>query len=347
MTIGAFSRATGLSPGALRFYSDSALLSPHSVDTSSGYRYYTHDQIERAVTIRRLRETGMPLDAISRVLGGDVETIAQHLTNLIDEVGRARRTAADLHGASDTESRKNVLTLNGPVFAAAIDQILGATGHHPDHPVLGGVYVETAGSVMTLTATDRFRLATRTVVVEQSDSGNLSAGDLTAVIDGDDLRAALPAIRARHRVQMAFGDSGVVFGPDTPFCRTLTEQFPDYRSMLESLPAVVTRVVVERSELTKAIEDHQGQYLSLVVTDGTLRVSALGSGDATDVRAVVSGPDVELAFAMTTLYPAITPVVGPELMLDVSGPNMPVVIRSADDGDLTTLAMPIDADGVE
>lgn len=342
MTIGAFSRATGLSPGALRFYSDSALLSPDSIDTSSGYRYYAHDQIERAVTIRRLREIGMPLEEISRVLGGDVETIGRHLTNLIDEVERARRTAADLHGAPDTESGKKLLILNGPIFAAAIDQILGATGHHPDQPVLGGVYVETVGAVMTLTATDRFRLATRTMVVGQSDSV-----DLTMVIDGDDLRAALPAVRARHRVEMAFGDSGVVFGPDTPFCRTMAEPFPDYRSMLESLPAVVTRVIVERSELTKAIEDHQGQYLSLVVTDGTLRVSALGSNDATDVPAVVSGPDVELAFAMTTLYPAITPVVGPELMLDVSGPSIPVVIRSANSGDLTTLAMPIDANSVE
>jgi len=29
-------------------------------------------------------------------------------------------------------------------------------------------------------------------------------------------------------------------------------------------------------------------------------------------------------------------------MIDVSGPEYPVVIRSADSGDLTTLAMPVD-----
>jgi hypothetical protein len=28
-------------------------------------------------------------------------------------------------------------------------------------------------------------------------------------------------------------------------------------------------------------------------------------------------------------------------MIDIAGPEQPVVIRSADDGDLTTLAMPV------
>nr|WP_019665407.1 hypothetical protein [Rhodococcus sp. 06-621-2] len=40
------------------------------------------------------------------------------------------------------------------------------------------------------------------------------------------------------------------------------------------------------------------------------------------------------AFARATL--------GPDVMIDVSGPEYPVVIRSADSGDLTTLAMPVD-----
>jgi hypothetical protein len=32
--------------------------------------------------------------------------------------------------------------------------------------------------------------------------------------------------------------------------------------------------------------------------------------------------------------------VGPEIMLDISAPDQPVVVRSATDGDLTTLVMP-------
>ncbi|MBY8852436.1 MerR family DNA-binding transcriptional regulator, partial [Saccharothrix sp. MB29] len=41
LTIGAFARSSGLTAGALRFYADSGLLPPASVDDSSGYRYYT------------------------------------------------------------------------------------------------------------------------------------------------------------------------------------------------------------------------------------------------------------------------------------------------------------------
>lgn len=45
-------------------------------------------------------------------------------------------------------------------------------------------------------------------------------------------------------------------------------------------------------------------------------------------------------FAVTTLYPAVATAVGPEVMLDLIAPDQPVLIRSADDGDLSTLAMP-------
>ena len=33
--------------------------------------------------------------------------------------------------------------------------------------------------------------------------------------------------------------------------------------------------------------------------------------------------------------------VGPEVMLDIAGAAQPVVVRSADNGDLTTLVMPV------
>lgn len=284
----------------------------------------------------------MPLEEIGRVLVGDTRTIDRHVTRLIDEATRARKTAAELHTTLHPAEGNIMIEANGPILASAVDQILGATAHHPDHPVLGGVYVEASGGVMTLTATDRFRLATRTMIVGQQEPT-----ELAAVIDGDDLRSALPTIRRQHRVEITSGDNAVLFGPGGMRCRTLSESFPDYRNMLDSLPSAVTRVVVRRSELTKAIENHQGRYLSVVVSGGAVRVSILRSNDGTEIPADVSGPDQTLAFEMTTLYPAIAPVVGPELMLDIAAPHMPVVIRSADDGDLTTLAMPIDPDGVE
>jgi len=47
LTIGAFARASRLSPKALRLYDSLGLLTPAHVDEFSGYRFYRPDQLEQ------------------------------------------------------------------------------------------------------------------------------------------------------------------------------------------------------------------------------------------------------------------------------------------------------------
>jgi DNA-binding transcriptional MerR regulator len=68
MSIGAFSRATGLSPKALRSYDRLGLLSPARVDPDTRYRGYAPEQVERGQTIRALRELEVPLLEIRALL---------------------------------------------------------------------------------------------------------------------------------------------------------------------------------------------------------------------------------------------------------------------------------------
>ena len=68
MTIGAFSRATGLSARALRSYDRLDLLSPAHVDPDTRYRTYTPEQVARGRAIRRLRELEVPLLEIGPLL---------------------------------------------------------------------------------------------------------------------------------------------------------------------------------------------------------------------------------------------------------------------------------------
>jgi PPM family protein phosphatase len=67
LTIGAFARASGLTPKALRLYDDTGLLPPAAVDPESGYRLYEPAQLDRARLIARLRRIGMPLAEIREV----------------------------------------------------------------------------------------------------------------------------------------------------------------------------------------------------------------------------------------------------------------------------------------
>ncbi|MET7984344.1 MULTISPECIES: MerR family transcriptional regulator [unclassified Streptomyces] len=67
LTIGAFAKASRLSPKALRLYDELELLRPARVDPGTGYRYYAADQLERARLVAWLRRLGMPLARIRRV----------------------------------------------------------------------------------------------------------------------------------------------------------------------------------------------------------------------------------------------------------------------------------------
>jgi PPM family protein phosphatase len=67
LTIGAFARASRLSPKALRLYDSLGLLTPAHVDEVSGYRFYRTDQLEQARLVAWLRRLGMPLARIGAV----------------------------------------------------------------------------------------------------------------------------------------------------------------------------------------------------------------------------------------------------------------------------------------
>ena len=64
LPIGAFARATRLSPKALRLYDELGLLPPAYVDPDSGYRFYDPAQLEQARLVAWLRRLGMPLARI-------------------------------------------------------------------------------------------------------------------------------------------------------------------------------------------------------------------------------------------------------------------------------------------
>jgi DNA-binding transcriptional MerR regulator len=72
--IGTVARLAQVSVRTLRHYDDLGLLKPAYVDPVTGYRRYTPDQVLRLHRILVLRDLGVPLAAIGRLLDDDVTT---------------------------------------------------------------------------------------------------------------------------------------------------------------------------------------------------------------------------------------------------------------------------------
>jgi DNA-binding transcriptional MerR regulator len=101
IAIGALARLTGLSVRTLRFYSDSGLLAPAG-RSEAGYRLYDAGAAPRAELVRTLRELGVDLPTIRRVLDRELG---------VADVARAHAAAVD--------AQIRVLRLQRAVLAAA------------------------------------------------------------------------------------------------------------------------------------------------------------------------------------------------------------------------------------
>lgn len=341
--IGAFAQRTGLTASALRFYADSSLLTPATIDASTGYRLYSTSQETRAITLRRLREIGMSLAHIRTVLDAEPtvarDLIDDHVRTVTTEAARTRREAAAIATAIAAESTTVVCALRGPILAAAIGQVLTATARDAAHPVLDGVEFRFEDGAMTLTSTDRYRISSRSLpAVEPSNtrwSGTVCAGDL---------RDGLSDLARGGVVGVEAGTGTVRFRPtgrDDLWCRLLDDPFPSHRAMVDALPPVTTRASVATSAVLQSLEGCVGERVLLDVTSTALVLSDAASAGVSTVPADICGPPVEMCFELSTLYPAVSVSIGAELLLDVRAADLPMTVRSADCGDLTTMVMPV------
>jgi DNA-binding transcriptional MerR regulator len=96
LSIGRFSRLTGLSPKALRLYDGLGLLCPVEVDRDTGYRYYEQSQVDRGLAIRELRALDVPLADIGPLLAAGPEDVRRLL---LEHQGRLAVRATTLQAS--------------------------------------------------------------------------------------------------------------------------------------------------------------------------------------------------------------------------------------------------------
>jgi DNA-binding transcriptional MerR regulator/effector-binding domain-containing protein len=108
LSIGDFSRMTQLSVKTLRHYHDVGLIAPHHVDPSSGYRYYSYEQVPTAQVITRLRALDMPVPELKVVLAAPPDDrnalIGAHLGRLEQRLATTQNAVRALRDILDRPS---------------------------------------------------------------------------------------------------------------------------------------------------------------------------------------------------------------------------------------------------
>ncbi|MFH8452017.1 MerR family transcriptional regulator [Streptomyces fungicidicus] len=113
LTIGELARATGLSVRTIRYWSDDGALPPVT-RSAGGYRLYDAGSAARLELIRTLRELGLGLHDVRRVLTGETtvaRVAAAHVTALDAQIRSLRVTRAVLSTVARRGSTAEEMTL--------------------------------------------------------------------------------------------------------------------------------------------------------------------------------------------------------------------------------------------
>jgi len=107
LSIGEFSRVTGLTIKTIRLYDEKGLLPPATVRDESGYRYYDAASVERARIIKQLRDLEFSLAEIAQILeaGSDEADIVSFLERHKHAIADKLEKYAQVHRALETVIR--------------------------------------------------------------------------------------------------------------------------------------------------------------------------------------------------------------------------------------------------
>ncbi|TDD13345.1 DNA polymerase III subunit beta, partial [Kribbella turkmenica] len=196
--------------------------------------------------------------------------------------------------------------------------------------VLECVLIELAADEVTFVATDRYRLAMRTV--QPVEFSGAPARLLVPAAESSGLSRWVAAGEV-VRLETRPGGAAIVRDGETHELTAVSGDYPAYGVILDGLTPPECRVVVNRTALRSALEgrevvafDVEPGHLRL---DGEVKLDVIGSGST------------RIGFTASLLAAALDASVGPDVLLEICAPDRPVVVRSADQGTFTTLVMPV------
>ena len=154
LKIGDFSRLSFVSIKTLRYYDEFGLLAPVRVDESTGYRYYTADQAPRLNRILALKDLGLSLEEIKRLL--DENLTGEQIRGIfqLKKFEAQERVNEDLARLARVEARLRQIEKEGkmPMYDVTLkkipaQQVAAVRKVVPNYGALGLLYGELFSAV--------------------------------------------------------------------------------------------------------------------------------------------------------------------------------------------------------
>ncbi len=232
--------------------------------------------------------------------------------------------------------------VGGAEFAAAVAQVAVAAGRDDTLPMLMGIRIEINNDIVTMAATDRYRLAVRELTWKPEQANF----ERTALVPARTLTETAKLLASAGSISVAYttggaGDGLMGFEGDgrRTTTRLLDGDFPKYRQLLPDYYSTVA--TIDTASLVEAVKRvalvaERNTPVRLAFSAGEVSLQA-GSGDeaqATEsVECHLPGDPIEIAFNPQYLLDGLGAVDAPEVDLSFTGPTRPAVLTRSGSGD--------------
>lgn len=242
---------------------------------------------------------------------------------------------------------KEAASLNPQMLLKTLPQVTFAAAVDEGRPVLTGILTQIREKKVEFVATDGYRLAHRTLIVEEDSS-------FKALIPRRTLEEVARLISEEEsdqvKISLSEDQNQIIFtlGNTQLSSRLIEGQFPSWEKIIPT--EVKARVVVDRNEFLKAVKlasvfakteaniiKMENQPTSLVLTS---EAKELG-GQKKEIAAESSGESINIAFNAKFLQDILAVLNSSQIVIELSGNLSAAVLRPLGEDGLEYIIMPV------
>lgn len=233
--------------------------------------------------------------------------------------------------------------ISGEDFSGLIEGTAFAVSTNEKTPVLQGVLIQQGGGILTATATDRHRLAKRSISLE-TDTGADNDCQFVVPVRPLEVVAALKT----DTVEIVFLDDSVFMQAGTyQFISSLYDgAYPDTSRLIPTSSKTTVLVDAKRLlqtfELAEKIVEEKQKIVRLEISEGELHITARdgAAGMEESLEAEVSGEGMRLSLNAKYLIDALKSIDSERVEIGLMGPLSPVVMMAEGDRNGLHLVLP-------
>lgn len=269
---------------------------------------------------------------------------------------KSKHYEANINGISAEEfptipllSKDLFCSIKKDIFMDAIKKVSIAPANDETRPVLAGVYFSFNEKILTLAATDSYRLSEKKIHLEEDLSDkkfivpSRTMSEVLRISSGDE-SGAISISSTENQILFKVGETQII-------SRLIEGAFPPYSQIIPSDSKI--KATVQYSELLSAVKmsalfaKNSANNIRLKISGQDLSISSMANeaGDTVSkIAAEVSGGEIEIAFNVRYVLDVLQVIQSDKVVFELNDDASAGLIKSEKDKDFIYIVMPLKID---